>query len=724
MTTAQRPSKLLGKSSSPLALRIVGSERDGQIIHIHAPRCLVGADPNCQLRLVAADVQPQHCVIYQGKQGTILKSWTRDTRINGTTADEQWIRHGDHLSIGSINFEVLAEQTTEATPPASEDLIRAKRASRVKSHRRVRGLLDTLRRQKTNFSSVQNRLEETQSLVDNLLANQTVADFKDDQLEQQIRETRQQQRATGNRRIRGLINHLRHQNQTTQEQTNALLEAKDAIVELRQYAKTLESQQIELKKQKKAIRALAKQRVKALVSNLRTVQSGLEAAGASTENQSELQDRIQELETIHAEITQELQSVREARKSAESELAWSQQEVGDLKLQTEDLQNQIRIMESQVSKSEDAATSEDQTDGATVILDGVQAEDQQELIAELKSELFEASQTNETLQNHLNQLSEERETLESEIAHLSQCEQSYKEKLQQAQEQTQSLRLQLEASSAPSPLNLPETSEPSDEEDFDAMRSTNVLSHLVEQEEPAYEDVDEDFQPAEISPSLEEDKEELEEEFEEETPVDAEPPSGFTNDEEITVDDYMKNLLARMRTKRGEEPEPPAPKPVAKPKAKQSGKSTEESPRETTSEVPDQLSTQEYQPSRFAPEQTCDIRKLRELANETAKAAIDSATISRWERLCTSKLYVSIASLLAGFALHYMSTNYLSVTFLTACMAYVITVFWWLQSAVIFNHVKTHRKEKFAKRMQEELFTAPGQKQPEPNTTPAIEPTE
>lgn len=100
-----------------LVLRIHGSRRNGQIVRIRSAKCLVGSDPSCDLRLRSRYVAPLHCLILRGPGGTVVRSWSRDTRINGLAFDDARLGEGDFLSIGPINFEVL-----EVNSPRAEEL--------------------------------------------------------------------------------------------------------------------------------------------------------------------------------------------------------------------------------------------------------------------------------------------------------------------------------------------------------------------------------------------------------------------------------------------------------------------------------------------------------------------------------------------------------------------------------------------------------------------------
>jgi len=100
---------VLGAPVSELVLRIHGGERDGQIVRVEADRCSIGSREDCTLRLEAPGVHPVHCFVLRGKHGTVARRWSPDTRLNGRTFRDAYLRGGDRLSIGTVEFEVLCD---------------------------------------------------------------------------------------------------------------------------------------------------------------------------------------------------------------------------------------------------------------------------------------------------------------------------------------------------------------------------------------------------------------------------------------------------------------------------------------------------------------------------------------------------------------------------------------------------------------------------------------
>ncbi|MEW4564045.1 FHA domain-containing protein [Bremerella sp. JC770] len=776
---SQRDSRLLGKSTSSLVLKIEGTERDGQIIRVHAPKCLVGSSADCQLRLIAADVQPKHCVIYRGASGMIVKSWTRDTRINGDTINEAWLRIGDRLSLGSLSFEVLADQQAESTeaPSSSPSQAKAQRNLRKRSHRRIRNLLDLVRQQKDSFSELQTRFDETQQLVDQLMARESEATDAAQALESESTENRVERRKRHNQRARLLIGHVRdliennnaiqselreqleikqnHVNEIRRElTTNAdateeerarhrrleadLQESEALIAHLKEQTSELQEREEHLRERWISTRKIGKSRVKSILSHLRGVRDQLSQLDEPAQEEDEQgASRLTKMRLAYDDAARDLHESRDALKEAESELAWTQQELEQRQQHSEELGRKIAELEQQLIDVQNTQPS-----GMTE--EEVARHEAQ--LKELREQLDDANLHGDDLKLQLEELRQQNTELHQTIHQQQELEENWKIQLDDARQQCLDIRRQLEDERRLADLQSrderAETSE-EDETPLDHLRSMGIL-----RETPPPPEV-------EREPSLDEPAAEIEEEvepeaeLEEEPVVEDEPPAvdpvtGLTSfpgfefpeddtpeepvadslayepvaqapseeptpstgsDEDISIDDYMQSLLARMRAKTGE------PEPAPQPKTEVQAVAAKPEP-VAPAEPVRPITREEFIPSRYAPEQTSDIRKLRELANETAKAAIDSATITRWEKLCKSKLIVSVLALATGIFLHYVSPSFLSISFAGACLAYVVTVFWWLQSAVIYQHVKNHRRERMEKRFNDEIINPHGLPQP------------
>ena len=99
---------LLDGTAGDLVLKIRGTHRDGQLLHLRSEKCTIGSGRHCTLRLKARNVAPAHCLILRGRCGTIVRRWAPDTRLNGQAFSDAELTPGDRLGIGPLEFEVVA----------------------------------------------------------------------------------------------------------------------------------------------------------------------------------------------------------------------------------------------------------------------------------------------------------------------------------------------------------------------------------------------------------------------------------------------------------------------------------------------------------------------------------------------------------------------------------------------------------------------------------------
>ena len=106
---------LLGPVPPPLTLRVCGSEHDGFVLRLRSPKCTVGSDPTCTLRLQSDEIRPFHCLILRGAAGTFVRRWSAGTTLNGSGFELAQLCAGDRLRVGAVEFEVLPESVPEET---------------------------------------------------------------------------------------------------------------------------------------------------------------------------------------------------------------------------------------------------------------------------------------------------------------------------------------------------------------------------------------------------------------------------------------------------------------------------------------------------------------------------------------------------------------------------------------------------------------------------------
>ncbi len=109
-----------------ITLVVVGGRHAGQEVPLRRAPFLIGRDKDCQLRLGCTLVSRRHCAIAV-QDGRILIDdlhSTNGTFLNGEQVDSpQEVHHGDHLNIGTFEFQVHALEAAagERQPAGSAD---------------------------------------------------------------------------------------------------------------------------------------------------------------------------------------------------------------------------------------------------------------------------------------------------------------------------------------------------------------------------------------------------------------------------------------------------------------------------------------------------------------------------------------------------------------------------------------------------------------------------
>ncbi len=152
-----------------ISFRMFGSRREGQLLRIVGEKFSVGSAPGCSLSLRSEQVAPLHLIGVHGPEGTLVRAFSPDTRLDGRTISDAWVAVGDRLSIGPIDLEVEQLLTPfdsfarnrDARPEApasiptladsdlSASIAAAVRAVRLNEHARLRRLIQQLRVRRT-----------------------------------------------------------------------------------------------------------------------------------------------------------------------------------------------------------------------------------------------------------------------------------------------------------------------------------------------------------------------------------------------------------------------------------------------------------------------------------------------------------------------------------------------------------------------------------------------
>lgn len=85
----------------------------------------IGSSPDCQVQLNVPGVQAHHCVITSSRSRVSMRAMDPRTWHNNLPSSEGWLRVGDRLAIGPVEFRVRRVEPWDVLPAASESNVPA-----------------------------------------------------------------------------------------------------------------------------------------------------------------------------------------------------------------------------------------------------------------------------------------------------------------------------------------------------------------------------------------------------------------------------------------------------------------------------------------------------------------------------------------------------------------------------------------------------------------------
>jgi hypothetical protein len=178
--------------------------------------------------------------------------------------------------------------------------------------------------------------------------------------------------------------------------------------------------------------------------------------------------------------------------------------------------------------------------------------------------------------------------------------------------------------------------------------------------------------------------------------------------EEESIDDYMTRLLKRVqnigqrqRPAAANASPPTAAQASASPKDAGDGATAPPSEGSAVQEVLAKLSRRAA-----APELSSDIAAMRELANLSARAAIDKYAYRNWGRAAIGKFTIALLAAAAGVGAVHFAAAPDSMLMYAGLLSFVISLFWLLQAGILVKNVFEASRRNA--RMAEALCHAPG----------------
>jgi hypothetical protein len=676
-----------------------------------------------------------HCLILRGEQGTVIRRWSPHTRLNGATFTDALLQPGDRLSIGPVELDVIstgqtvAENSQTSEVAAAEDA-RFKAAQEVATaayskqlaelNEREAALQDgeanlaeqlaVLATQRSELETAQaaHRLEQAARLAESeALAHelnnlrQLQQDLPDLLEDRQQFENRKNQISAGEKELAAAQARFQADSATREaELAERQRKLDEQISGLKETQQQLTAERETLaKKQQVGETAFAEREADLNRQQLELETARAESEKASRERENDLQRREQawqdsqtawaaeraEWDTICHETSAEFQHRQDELERQWKEFAAAQSEFAANRFSVHHLFDAGTAEEACNKEAIEALASEDLSQSRESIANGeehlllqaevCQAEEQQSVAeAGIQPDCTEPTTAGDEL---------DRETTD-ESADEDSSEPSGHGELEGRGEDSRELESEAPAFEEPVNASPAETS--------GLMERLRAMTRWEDDEEVASEKSSSSYDqlassqtvyaPPNASSSGQKPK-----------PSEAKFHSSLGNtaddsEKEESIEDYMAKLMNRVR---GASEQPasipasqrsvPQPSPVYQSEPEPEPLATEQK-RSSVAEKPFEMS-----PRQTPTELTSNLAAMRELANFSARDAIDTSVRNRWSQAAIGKFMVTTTALLCGGLLLYWTKDLQSLPFMGASIALVIALFWGMHGIMIVRNV-------------------------------------
>lgn len=166
------------------------SSAERRTVKIAGTRCSIGSSSNCNLRLLAAGIEPLHCSILRGPGRAYLQRWAGDLRVNGQSVSEADLKTGDEIQLGELTLQIESDGTEMDFEGGTENNraritcdLRANETSTSESEQKIQQLLSDLRDAKSSLESAELREKESDQRCQSLrqalaIAEQSANNFR------------------------------------------------------------------------------------------------------------------------------------------------------------------------------------------------------------------------------------------------------------------------------------------------------------------------------------------------------------------------------------------------------------------------------------------------------------------------------------------------------------------------------------------------------------------
>jgi hypothetical protein len=678
-----------------LTLCVRGPAGTTQTVVLTSACCRIGSGEGCTLRLRAPGVRDVHCVISRGPRRTTVRGLAKETWLNGAVFFESPLAVGDCLRLGRLEIDILGDERLPAEAPAGAKLNDGESAPELKNR----------------ASCAENGSGDAEPRHAEPVVALPAAPLALDYTEQ----------------LKGLV---AGQTASLSASSNATLDA-----ELAEVRRELSRQQAEitgLQQQAAATQQNAASSVRQAIDNLRVVEERLagvdrqlhELASPPAEVNDdstsarwlETDSRLEQMDRLIEGQRQEAEAFRQRLEETCARLAELAAAVATLEERSaggsapqEEIQQLLDQWRREQTDDRAAREANDRRlADLEATLAGLQrASDEQPARQTLRepAELNPVGGTHlvspEERQAWLAAAASQRDAQEEEGSDhpgdpgLRANEQPASEDASAEQEDAAPERAE-----EPKELAFEQVSKAAPLSTLDVLRRMGTTIDLTDDDPPVAQP------PAEHAPTK------LARPLAEHSrlaspPRQSEPASGEHHDDGESIEQYMSQLLGRLRTTKvddsgrvrdsmtGGTPSPRAAAAVQSPSTKPG------TPAPTAAEQPKKQPrlmprTKEATPRAIPPELSADFSAMRALANNTARQAIDTHQRRGQVRAMQGKLLIAIVALLVSFGLMWFSTggNHLA---LWASLLSLLVAGYWIRRYVLLTRKSRAEAKQAAK---------------------------
>jgi hypothetical protein len=766
---------LLGHPSSPLVLRIRGTEYDGREVRLQAAKCTIGSGPTCTFRLRAAGVRPLHCLILRGRQGAVIRRWSSGTYLNGGCFTDSLLREGDRISIGPVELEVVSvsEPTTASEPGEvdcrrddSTDLVAALEAriaqleaeigadgaspgqvaesespnagedlasQQQELHRELDRTREDLARERQEGEAHRRRLEEqlVQAKQQAECVRKQLAEAED---RQRTFSERDVVRQTELAQVRAELEAARKAADTPGDLNDKLQAAEAETAKCREQAdwwrrraeqieiesqqiahsqqqagdtelrerldherEELQQQQEQWRQEKEQLQHQAEAQAEELRRQLAQQREQTDEALSQLESERAVLQQVQsELTDAQADRTRREQTHREQYDTWQSRQSELEQQLSDKEEQLQGLRQRLEDAEqSQASLQRECIQAQEELQKKDQKVNDESPEVQQErevwerernrLEAELEARTKQFAEQHAQLRNEREELHSEWESLRAERRQFESQRDSEAERGAEAEEEAEHVVPPLWTEVEPGevgegftgdgeqgapPQSFKLQADPSvPEVEFEAPFS-NLLVGAEDVLFPMGQPLNWDEEGRDSLAALEEG------EVEPQPQRNTGTPEGAEGDDEESIEEYMARLLKRVR---GDDDSSSSPLATTASDSPPVGKPATESLQQPSFVVEFMAEASEFRPRSQAPELSTNLQAMRELANESARTAIDSSTRRRGSSAAGGKFLLAAVALVIGVVLLFVPSMY---AFCGAVVLFIIGLLFGVQGVV------------------------------------------